>query len=316
MAHHVLSFSGMAGLLNATTLLTALGALVPPSVLLLGVVHERRKRAAEVRNPQSEKLLRPPGHSLSKRLDHLNNSVLENAIYSMFACILAVLAMYVAGLAWGDHFGSSKVRWSATALAFVFSLATILFTSKAAHSAKNASTCRLGLRGEQAVAEALCQAASEAGYRIFHDVQLEDGWNIDHIAVGTRGVFAIETKARCKPLQSSTPGSNQRSHEVHVENNLLRFPTGAHDRDSLPQAERNARDLSKYLTRKTGEPTQVTGLLVLPGWYIVYKDGAAPVFNPKLLMKHLRDRPPGTIQPPQLTRIITAIEEKCRDVDF
>jgi hypothetical protein len=234
----------------------------------------------------------------------------------MFACIPAVLAMYAAGLAWGDHFGSSKLRWSATALAFLFSLATILFTSKAAASAKEARTCRLGLRGEQAVAEALYQVASEAGYRVFHDVQLADAWNIDHIAVGARGIFAIETKARCKPLKSSSPGNAQRPYEVQVEKDMLRFPGGAEDRSSIPQAERNARDLSNYLARKTGEPVHVTGLVVLPGWYISYKNPDVPVFNPKLLINYLRNQPLGTIQPPQLVRIITAIEEKCRDVDF
>jgi len=51
-----------------------------------------------------------------------------------------------------------------------------------------------GGRGEQkvgAVLEELC----ENGFYVFHDVKLPDFGNVDHVALGPQGFFAIETKS-------------------------------------------------------------------------------------------------------------------------
>jgi hypothetical protein len=39
-----------------------------------------------------------------------------------------------------------------------------------------------------------------AGYQVFHDVQFERR-NVDHVVVGPKGVFALETKTRRKPFK-------------------------------------------------------------------------------------------------------------------
>lgn len=54
--------------------------------------------------------------------------------------------------------------------------------------------------GERAVGEALFSLAAES-YKIFHDVPAEVSgkkFNVDHVAVGKNGLFAIETKTRRK----------------------------------------------------------------------------------------------------------------------
>jgi hypothetical protein len=65
-------------------------------------------------------------------------------------------------------------------------------------------TWRFGMRGEQAVAEALTdRSLAAAGYVAFHDLPGDGKWNIDHVVVGPAGVFVLETKAR--PRRKATP---------------------------------------------------------------------------------------------------------------
>ncbi len=94
---------------------------------------------------------------------------------------------------------------------------------------------RLGLRGEQAVGEILAEVADE-GYRTFHDLPGDGDWNVDHVCVGTRGVFVLETKTRSKPL--SRAGKPQ--YKVVQNGDRLSFPNWE-DRKTIPQAVRNAR---------------------------------------------------------------------------
>ena len=172
--------------------------------------------------------------------------------------------------------------------------------------------CRLGLRGEQAVAESLSEIAS-FGYRAFHDLPGGENWNIDHVVVGPQGVFAIETKAR---RRRKVP-ADQLAHVVNYDADRLVFPTFV-DRKAIPQARRNAQWVAEYLTKKTGEPVEVAPLVVLPGWYVVCSvpdPRGIAAMNATFLKKYLAKQP-NTLLPAQVRRIITALEEKCRDIEF
>lgn len=171
---------------------------------------------------------------------------------------------------------------------------------------------KLGLRGEQAVAEALNEAA-ELGFRAFHDLQTGKVWNIDHVAVGTRGVFLIETKARRKRGASN----GLAAHEVNYDGEFLEFPR-CKTSEPIEQAKQNAKWLSNYLRNKTGEPVEVFPLVVLPGWFVkmpIKGNFRVSAMNGNYLSGFLR-RQGEKIAPPQVRRIITALDEKCRDVEF
>jgi len=201
---------------------------------------------------------------------------------------------------------------SSGSLLALFAAAGVLAAIRAFGCLREAQNIRLGLRGEQAVAETLHEVA-DCGFRAFHDFPGGEDWNIDHIAVGTRGVFLIETKARRR--RGSLNG--QKEHEVTYDEQALHFPTGT-DRNAIPQARRNAKWLSNYLAGKTGEPVQVTPILVLPGWYVYPVDKrnfAIKAMNATYLAGHMR-RQEHSIEPAQVRRIITALDEKCRDVEF
>jgi hypothetical protein len=193
-----------------------------------------------------------------------------------------------------------------------FALAGIYVFWRAFRQFRQAQHIRLGLRGEQAVAEALSEVA-DCGFRAFHDLPGGENWNIDHVAVCSRGVFLIETKARRKRINQT----GQPEHKVFYDGDTLRFPAGT-DRKAVAQTQRNAQWLSEFLKKRCGEPVTVTPVLVLPGWYVETTKGGpfcVKVMNASYLCKFLRAQN-SNIEAAQTRRIIAALDEKCRDVEF
>jgi hypothetical protein len=183
--------------------LNALLWLVAISPLLIwgSVVLYQHRYRGDVAPPQQEKILRPPGYSLHVKLDDLLDSILQTLAKASLMFLIATMAGWS-----GVIFARAYMRGTAEALNYGIFF-TALFTVSiipglalmrtAILKMTEARNTRLGLRGEQAVAEALYELG-DAGYRTFHDLQPDGTWNIDHVIVGTRGVFVIETKARCR----------------------------------------------------------------------------------------------------------------------
>jgi hypothetical protein len=75
--------------INLVTISVWLAAFVPLLVLILAMAIDRRRRKRFEKPPQTEKLLRPPGYSLSIRLDETVDKIV-NAMLS--ACVLCYCA--------------------------------------------------------------------------------------------------------------------------------------------------------------------------------------------------------------------------------
>jgi hypothetical protein len=136
---------------------------------------------------------------LQRKLDDLDDAY-SAWVLGAFLCSLLALG----GLPFvpADNIGRAMFL-----IAFV--LVTAGCTVMAWRRLKDIRSHRMGLLGEQAVAEQL-QRPLPPGYQIFHDVPGDGKWNVDHVVVGTAGVFAIETKYRTK-----RPGkAGERDHEV------------------------------------------------------------------------------------------------------
>jgi hypothetical protein len=129
--------------------------------------------------------------------------------------------------------------------------------------------------------------------------------------VCSRGVFLIETTARRRrPSRDGNP-----EHVVVYDGKALHFPSGQ-DGEAILQAQRNADWLTKYLSKKTGEPVAVDPVVVLPGWFIkTMGNFPVKVMNANYLAGYLRGQS-EKLQAAQVRRIITALDEKCRDVVF
>jgi hypothetical protein len=295
--------------LDPMTIFMWLAALLPALAMFAWVTLESRRQRKTEKPPQSEKLLRPAGHSLSLRLDLLQEALLIRFLLPCGFCAFAGVSAGLLGTLLGWNAPAVWIIGSAVVfVAFVIAGIVALFSAMRLY--REFHNVRLGLRGEQAVAETLHEVA-DAGFRVFHDVPGGENWNIDHVAIGSRGFFVIETKARSR--RASRNGKPE--HVITYDGKALHFPSGD-DLKAIPQAERNARWLEDYLTKRTGEPVKAQPVVAIPGWY-VETGGNFPVkvMNAEYLKKYLRSAS-GNIEPAQVRRIIAALDDKCRDMEF
>lgn len=295
---------------NKTLLLFVAGACVPTAVIWLKVRVVEKLRKQWRLPPSTHKLLRPPGYSLSLKLDDLWDSLLSRlcAAVVYWGCLFSLMPV-----------GLDLTRYLLVHPTGLVSLVLILLATglgtglliRLARLLNEAQALRLGLRGEQAVGEILAQTADLA-YRAFHDLPGDGEWNVDHVCVGPRGVFVLETKTRSKPRDRA--GKVQ--YKVTRDGNRLLFPRWE-DRRAIPQAERNARWVAQYLKQKTGEPVAVEALVVIPGWFVeqTSSPNRVHVMNATYLERYLRNQP-ARLQPAQVQRIVAALEEKCRTLEF
>lgn len=290
---------------------------LPLLVSLLRWRREKRHREATTKKPQSEKILRPPGHSLSEQIAKLESMENDFMLWSFLSGLLGAamttlgmlfLILYL--LADKPYLVSAIIN---TCLGSAAIGGSICFARRWGRGRKQMADLQLGLRGEQAVAEFLAEAG-ELGFRSYHDLEGEADWNIDHVCVGARGVFLVETKARTK-FPSKKPGQHP-DYEVWIDGPLIRFPT-FDDSKTTNQAQGNARWLSNYLRGKTGESIFVMPIVVIPGWFVKLKTKDCPVMvlSAKQLPGFLRNQNQG-LDPKLVTQIRTALAERCRDLEF
>ena len=275
---------------------------VPTAVLLAFVFFDRwnRKRAGE-RPPQQAKLLRPAGHSLSHRLADLSDSFAGWMMGAFLASLASVGLFSVT---------PSKNQASQVTIAILAGFGAAGCTVMAWRTAKKMRQHRLGLLGEQSVAEQL-QELVACGYRVFHDVPGDGKWNIDHVVVGASGVFAIETKARTKRRGRS----GERDHEAVFDGVAIRFPNST-DSKAPAQAQRNAKWLADMLSRATGERVVVRSIVAIPGWWVTLKaDTAVKVLSGKQVPSFIR-KEPAEFSEKLIQQISYQLDQRCRDVEF
>lgn len=294
--------------MDAPTIAVLIGMVTPMLVFCGAVFLERWRTWRHQKPPQSDKLLRPPGYSITRKLDACEDGILKTLMVGSAVGMSGGLLAYVVGTVFGS--GNRSFGWLMFGVSLVPAGFTCVIALRAFRQVQGLRNLRLGLSGEQAVAEALHEAA-DAGYRIFHDLDTGRIGNLDHIAIGPRGVFLIETKARRR--HGSRNGKP--AHEVTYDGKGLEFPSH-YDTKTIPQAARNAEWLAQRLTKVTALPVTVQPVVALPGWYVQTKGNfPVKVMNAAYLAKYLRSQ--GVVlDDKQVQRIIAWLDDQCRDVEF
>ncbi len=150
---------------------------------------------------------------------------------------------------------------------------------------KQLPSYRQGQMGEREVGQILNKLIAQ-GYTILHDVWAGK-FNVDHVVISPRGIFAIETKAISKPPKGDA---------IVIFNGKTVSLTG-HPPDAGPidEAVRHTGWLRKILGDKesTGKPFTVKPVVVFPGWY--YEDTGHNkdiwVLNPEMLEIQIAQEP-------------------------
>ena len=147
------------------------------------------------------------------------------------------------------------------------------------------------------------------GWWVCHDFPAEN-FNIDHVLVSAKGVFAIETTTWDSPASSGRPEDAT----VTYDGRTLYFPTGS-DGELIVQAKRQSKWLARWLSEAVNEPLTVRAIVVLPGWLVkrVSPEGP-PVVNPNQfdsLFKHIPARP---LSPDTMALIISQLDKRCQGI--
>ena len=257
------------------------------------------------RSSFTDNFLRSPGESLNRQIMEVNDRITE---YMFLVITVPVLfyAVYISSL----HFGNSKLSISIFTVFIVVGMGVIAFyLFKLIKMLNLRRSYRMGYEGEIAVGQELNQLMRD-GYYVYHDFPAEK-FNIDHIVVGTPGVFAVETKARSKP----TSKDRKADAKVKYDGKCLRFPNGT-DVESIEQAKQQADWLSKWLRIAVGEAVKVRPVVALPGWFVErVASGGIRVINPKNFRSIAKTKDGNILSEKMISRIVHQLEQKCRDVD-
>ncbi len=284
-----------------------------PVILIFGIlfimlavlnVIRRHIRLKSLRPSFKKNLLRIPGGSLLRRLDNLNEQI---NLYGVYVIVLPLIiySTLISYSYFTDTKPSPSVIWisilSGTAIIayFVFALVKLLSQRR---------SIRLGYEGELAVGQELNRLMLQ-GYWVYHDFPAAT-FNIDHIVVGSSGVFAVETKTRAQ----GTARNRSLEATVTYDGRMLTYADTT-DFETIEQAEQQADWLSTWLETATGEPIAVRAIVTLPGWVVkrTSADGI-PVVNPRQfasLFEHIKPRP---LSEKMLNSIRDQLEQKCRNM--
>jgi len=150
---------------------------------------------------------------------------------------------------------------------------------------KKARDHNSGRRGEQTVAEYM-DRLREKGHRVYRDIPGESG-NIDHVIVGTQGIFTVETRTGRKP-ENGDP-------IVEFDGKAISVIGRSSEGRPIAQVRAQAKKLESKLQEQTGQVFSVAPIIVYPGWFVRSRSGAkeseVSVLNPKSLQDWITRRP-------------------------
>jgi hypothetical protein len=225
--------------------------------------------------------------------DLLYDRLLAPLMGAIFLCALAALEWW---------------RWATSAppqpvvVSVMAGIAVLFVIRRFLTVRRELKTLRLGLEGEKSVAQYL-EANRDVGWRLLHDLP-GDGFNVDHVLVTPRGVYAIETKTISKPERGDA--------KVVFDGEKVFVNGMTPDRDPVAQA-RAARDwIRSVLQETTGRHFPVRAVILYPGWFVTRTDSRARsdtwVLNEKALRGFI-EHEPTVIKPEDVALVASRLAE-------
>jgi len=236
--------------------------------------------------------LRQPGQSLSEKMADIFDKIF---LYSVYIIVFVFLALNE----WSRLYFNTPPQplfWT-----FVAVIVGIYFIIKIMRLGKEWKNHKLGRDGEIIVGEFL-ERLREKGYKVFHDF-VKEGFNIDHIIVGPRGVFTIETKTISKKGNS----------KILYDGVDIKIDGFTPDRNPITQANGQMYYLENFIAKHT-KKVKVKPVVVYPGWYVeqeVY-DAEVWVLNQKALPSFL-EKKDISLNQEQINLIASHIENYIRN---
>ncbi len=286
------------------SLIPVLLIIFPPILVIVAIrFWKNRSPTFRRKNPINRDMLRSPGQTLRAEIEEIDLDINGWLVAVMttpllFYSILLTIRFFI-----GTSFSTANIVFYV-----IGGIAAEIFCGlKLIEQIRRKRNLTIGLEAETSVGQSLNELVRD-GASVFHDFPA-DGFNIDHIVVSTKGVHAVETKGRSKPVDED----GKTSYELTYDGNTLKFPRHT-ETEPLEQSKRQAKWLQAWLSSAVGEPIEVRPVLAIPGWRIqLAGSGNVFVFNPKvpgLLMQNRKD----TLLPAQISRIVHQLDSRCRNV--
>lgn len=272
----------------------------------------RHRRGTEIPFGQDMKLLRHAGESQFEVVRTFDEAFSEKVVLwgAMPAIPVLLMIMAMRGLPKTLH-----APWLVlTALFFIGGLVFCLW--RVAKGIQGRGDRYLGYMGERFIADCL-EPLKQQRWHVVHDVPMEgktSDFNIDHVVVGPRGLFVIETKTwRKRRWKRGDPIP-----QVTFDGVTLIGPRGV-DNEPVEQVERNARDLEVTLKRETNLDVTAKPILTFPEWAVDFSqtgpDAKTHVVKSDKLVKFIANGR-DDLDADVVTRIALALERRCRTVKY
>ncbi|MGB7746845.1 MAG: nuclease-related domain-containing protein [Verrucomicrobiia bacterium] len=283
--------------INLGLLIWAVLCLLPLALVLAVIFRKRKQQKESSRAPFKELQRRPAGETIRIKLETLDEKINDETMGLLLFPMLMILNLF-----------ALHPKDFITPVLFFMSSAgsSAFFGFKLFKLLRSSANYRLGFEGERFVGEELSRLIV-LGFEIYHDVPFDD-FNIDHILVGPRGVFVVETKTRRKPVGED----GRKEFRVQFDGRSLQWPWGS-DSYGIEQANNNAKTLANWLSSAAGENVWAIPILTLPGWLVdrkVPSDGIY-VLNPKEIYQVCSSQPEKLTEP-QIRRVCHQLDQKCR----
>lgn len=248
-------------------------ALMVVCALAFKLMHRRRSRRAPL---QGRKVGNLPGQQLLERIGHYDHEV-ETALSLMYMALPLMFMVWLTyEIDWTHvRFGIGEAMFAIGALAtFTWGLVSYVRNYRARERIRDGWTAEhvTGLQLNRLVTQ---------GCLVLHDLPA-DNFNIDHVVIAPRAVYAVETKSFRKPRNASEERDDP-SHQVRYDGRTLVFPDFATSAP-IEQATRQAQWLRRVLRDALGREFPVVPVVAIPGWFVVRsedgKRAEVQVFTP------------------------------------
>lgn len=287
-------------------LIPLLFILFPLAICLVAMTVAKR-RYYRFLNPLTKSMRRPPGAQLGREL---GREQLEFGIAPLEMILTAIVPITVF-IQFHNRFHETTPLILFGLVIFAWGIWLVYAIAKLLKRFHRIRLLRLGYECELAVGQEL-DLLMLNGFRVFHDVPAEK-FNIDHIVVCPAGVFAVETKGRSKVISENGKGKKQ--FRVTYKGNALQFPNGI-DKDTIPQASRQANWVGQWLSQATGRTVQAQPLVILPGWFVESQDKAdVPVIASGYIQGYFSSQKRAVLTEKDMSQIVYQIDQKVRDLE-
>ncbi|MCX5787376.1 MAG: nuclease-related domain-containing protein [Elusimicrobia bacterium] len=225
-------------------------------------------------SPLKDPPLRYAGQSLDNKIERLTDEILEYAQLPFVLCAFAVFEW------WRWYFRVPPLPLFLTVVAILlcgYSAIRIIPLWRQRHNYGQ------GRDGERYVGQQL-EALHAQGFKVLHDICNGHG-NIDHVLIGQKGIFTIETKTISKPDGQA---------EVQYDGKSVVISGFTPDSDPIAQAMAESKWLRGYIRDCTGKDFPVRPVVLYTGWMISKqpRDAEVWVLSGKELPAFLQNEDP------------------------